>query len=61
MLGLHPFVARKLHAQSANFTLAQLERIYRYLLDLDLAIKTGDMTPEAALDLLVAGLDQLHE
>jgi len=61
MLGLHPFVARKLHAQSANFTLPQLERIYRYLLDLDLAIKTGDMTPEAALDLLVAGLDQVHE
>ncbi len=58
MLGIHPFVARKLHAQSANFTLAQLERIYRYLLDLDVAIKTGDMTPETALDLLVAGLGE---
>ncbi len=55
-LGIHPFVARKLHAQSANFTLPQLERIYRYLLDLDVAIKTGDITPEAALDLLVVGL-----
>jgi DNA polymerase III, delta subunit. len=61
LLGLHPFVARKLHAQSANFTFAQLERIYRYLLDLDLAIKTGDVTPEAALDLLVAGVGHVHE
>lgn len=60
-LGIHPFVARKLHTQSANFTLAQLERIYRYLLDLDVAIKTGDMTPETALDLLVAGLGHEHE
>ncbi|MBC7226410.1 MAG: DNA polymerase III subunit delta [Thermoflexales bacterium] len=57
-LGIHPFVARKLHTQSANFTPAQLERIYRYLLDLDVAIKTGDMTPEAALDLLVVGLGE---
>jgi len=61
LLGLHPFVARKLHTQSANFTFAQLERIYRYLLDLDLAIKTGDVTPEAALDLLVAGVGHVHE
>ncbi|MCX7855571.1 MAG: DNA polymerase III subunit delta [Anaerolineae bacterium] len=57
-LGIHPFVARKLYTQSANFTPAQLERIYRYLLDLDVAIKSGDMTPEAALDLLVVGLGE---
>lgn len=57
-LSLHPFVARKLHTQSANFTPAQLERIYRYLLDLDRAIKTGEITPEAALDLLLAGLGE---
>lgn len=56
LLNLHPFVARKLYDQSANFTLPQLERVYRYLLDLDVAIKTGDLTPEAALDLLVAGV-----
>lgn len=58
MLDLHPYVARKLSAQSAHFSFAQLERIYRYLLDLDLSIKTGEMTPEAALDLLVAGLGE---
>lgn len=58
LLGIHPYVARKVLAQSAHFTLAQLERVYRYLLDLDLAIKSGDLTPEAALDLLVAGLGE---
>lgn len=58
LLGIPRFVAQKLQAQSANFTLTQLERIYRYLLDLDVAIKTGNMTPETALDLLVAGLGE---
>ncbi len=56
LLGIHPFVAQKVVAQSTHFTMAQLEQVYRYLLDLDLAIKSGDLTPEAALDLLVAGL-----
>ncbi|RME34961.1 MAG: DNA polymerase III subunit delta [Thermoflexia bacterium] len=56
ILNLYPFVARKLYDQSANFTLKQLEQVYRYLLDLDIAIKTGELTPEAALDLLVAGV-----
>ncbi len=56
LLNQHPFVAQKLYDQSANFTLKQLEQVYRYLLDLDVAIKTGEIPPEAALDLLVAGL-----
>lgn len=56
LLGIHPFVVRKVVAQSGYFSSAQLEQVYRYLLDLDLAIKSGDLTPEAALDLLVAGL-----
>ncbi len=56
ILGLHPYPARKLYAQSANFTLAQLEQIYRHLLATDAEIKQGSLTPEIALDLLVAGL-----
>jgi DNA polymerase-3 subunit delta len=55
-LGLHPFPARKLYAQAANFTADQLERIYRHLLETDLQIKRGELAVEAALDLLVAGL-----
>jgi DNA polymerase III delta subunit len=33
-----------------------LEVIYRQLLDTDVAIKTGQMEPEAALELLVVEL-----
>ncbi len=55
-LGLHPFPAGKLCRQAVNFNLAQLEQIYRHLLETDLQIKSGELTPELALDLLVAGL-----
>jgi DNA polymerase-3 subunit delta len=55
-LGIHPFPARKLHHQATHFTPAQLEKIYRYLSDTDLDIKTGKIDAEVALDLLVAGL-----
>jgi DNA polymerase-3 subunit delta len=55
-LGLHPFPAGKLYNQANHFTAEQLEAVYRHLLDADVDIKTGQIEPEAALDLLVAGL-----
>jgi DNA polymerase-3 subunit delta len=55
-LGIHPFPARKLHNQATHFTGVQLEAVYRHLLDTDVAIKSGEIEPEVALDLLVAGL-----
>jgi len=55
-LGLPDFVARKLAAQARNFSLPQLEAVYRRLLDTDIAIKTGEIDGVLALDLLVAGL-----
>ena len=55
-LGLHPFPAGKLYNQSSHFSAGQLETVYRHLLDTDVAIKTGKIEPEVALDLLVAGL-----
>lgn len=57
-LNLHPFVAKKAQAQARNFSLAQLEEIYRQILDTDESIKTGRLDPELALDLLVAELAQ---
>ena len=50
------FVAGKAIEQARNFTMAQLEAIYRYLLDTDHGIKTGRVNESLALDLLVAGL-----
>ncbi|MBN1177988.1 MAG: DNA polymerase III subunit delta [Anaerolineae bacterium] len=55
-LHLHPFPAGKLYQQATNFTAHQLEHIYRHLLALDVQIKRGEITPEMALDLLVAAL-----
>jgi DNA polymerase-3 subunit delta len=55
-LGIHPFPARKLHNQATHFTSMQLEKVYRYLSETDLSIKTGKLDAEVALDLLVAGL-----
>lgn len=52
-LKLHPFVVDKGRAQARNFSLAQLGRIYRRLVEIDVASKTGQMDPDLALDLFV--------
>jgi DNA polymerase-3 subunit delta len=57
-LGLHRFVAKKGQQQSQNFSMEQLETIYRELLETDLAIKTGQMDQVLALDMLIAGLSK---
>ena len=57
-LGLHSFVAEKGLRQSRNFSMEQLETIYRKLLETDLAIKTGQMDQVLALDMLIAGLSK---
>ncbi len=57
-LKLHSFVAGKLYQQSANFTLPQLEQIYRHLLEIDVGVKTGKNEMRTALTLLVGGLAQ---
>jgi DNA polymerase-3 subunit delta len=53
---LHPYPARKLYAQARNFTLEQLEYVYRHLLEIDVQVKTGQIDEVVALDLLIAGL-----
>lgn len=51
---IHPFVAKKLHAQASYYSGELLEEIYRKLLDVDLEIKTGQTAPELALEMLIA-------
>jgi DNA polymerase-3 subunit delta len=60
-LGLHRFVAEKGLRQSRNFSMEQLETIYRKLLETDLAIKTGQMDQVLALDMLIAGLSKSRD
>lgn len=55
-LGVHRFVAQKLMQQARRFSLERLEGAYRSLVETDMAIKTGQMDAEAALDLLVVEL-----
>ena len=59
-LKLHPYPARKLHTQARNFTLEQLERVHQRLLEVDVQIKTGQISPVVALDLFIAGLAPPH-
>jgi DNA polymerase-3 subunit delta len=50
------FVVRKLARQANNFSLPALESIYLRLVDIDERMKTGKVSPDVALDTLVAGL-----
>lgn len=56
ILDVPDFVADKVSAQARNFSLSDLERIYRKLLDIDLASKSGGADLEVALDSLLATL-----
>ncbi len=55
-ISVHPYVADKLAKQTRSFTLEGLETVYRALQDYDYKMKTGQIEPLLALDLLIAGL-----
>lgn len=55
-LAVHEFVAKKITGQARKFDLPTLEAIYRRLVQVDEAWKTGQMQLEVALDLLVVEL-----
>jgi DNA polymerase-3 subunit delta len=55
-LSLHPFRAQKMFAQARTFNMRTLEAIYHRLLDYDVQIKTGQIEPDVALDLIVVSL-----
>lgn len=50
---IHPFVLRKSFEQSKNFTYKFLVRAYERLFEIDVAIKSGRLEPQTALDLAV--------
>jgi len=55
-LNQKPYPTGKICAQARNYSLADLEHIYRRLLDYDADIKTGQVDSAAALDTLTASL-----
>ena len=54
-LHLQPFIAQKISTQARRFSIATLEGVYRRLLEIDEATKTGQMEGEVALDAFIAG------
>lgn len=53
-LNLHPFVVKKTLQLAENFSFEELKNIYQKLFEIDLKIKTGQIEPEMAIDLLIA-------
>ncbi|MEM7803226.1 MAG: DNA polymerase III subunit delta, partial [Chloroflexota bacterium] len=53
---IHKFVAQKLSQQCRSFSIEQLERIYRHLLDIDVRVKTGKEDIVTALNMLIFSL-----
>ena len=53
---LHPYPTGKAMSQCRNYTVAQLISIYDRLLETDVAIKTGQLEADLALDMLVVEL-----
>jgi len=54
-LHLQPFIAQKISSQARRFSIDTLEGVYRRLLEIDEATKTGQMEGEVALDTFIAG------
>jgi len=53
---MHPFVVNKTMRQARTFTTERLRSIYNKLSDIDIKIKTGQLDPDVALDLLIVEL-----
>ncbi|PIR01804.1 MAG: DNA polymerase III subunit delta [Candidatus Nealsonbacteria bacterium CG_4_9_14_0_2_um_filter_37_38] len=54
--GFHPYVFKKIYWQAKKFSLWELKKIYQKIFQIDLKIKTGQLNPGIALDLLIAGI-----
>jgi DNA polymerase-3 subunit delta len=53
-LGVHPFVGGKLAHQARQFSQVQLDAIFHRLLEIDAGLKTGKMSIDLSIDLLIA-------
>jgi DNA polymerase-3 subunit delta len=58
-MGLHGYPLRKAIEQATRYPAPALEAAYRRLLENDVAVKTGVMDADAALEVLVVSLAEL--
>lgn len=54
LLRIAPFVAEKTVRVARGYTFPQVAHLYKRLLDYDIAIKTGEIEPRLALEMLIA-------
>lgn len=52
----HPYFVKKTAFLAKNFTCGALREIYRKIFEADLKIKTGQIDPQTAIDLLITGI-----
>lgn len=52
--GLHPFLFQKTIYQAKKFSFPEIKKIYQKIFEMDLKIKTGQLKPETALELLIS-------
>lgn len=57
-LDIHPFVAQKALAQARGFTLEHLKAVHDLLFEFDIAMKTGGIEADLAVDLTTVKLTQ---
>ena len=55
-LGVHPFVGKKLNHQARQFSQPQLDAIFHRLLEIDSGLKTGKMSIDLSIDILIADI-----
>ncbi len=56
LVGMPPFVARKMYKQCQYFSFKELKQIYQHLLEIESGVKTGKADLPIALNILVASL-----
>jgi DNA polymerase-3 subunit delta len=56
LLKVHPFVGGKLAVQARHFSQSQLDSIFHRLLEIDSGLKTGKMSTDLSVDLLIADI-----
>lgn len=52
-LKVHPFVASKIRVRARNFSIEKLKKLYRKIVDMEIAVKSGKIDKALALDFLV--------
>ncbi len=57
-MGLTPYIASKVLKQAGGFTVVKLKKLMESALEMDVAVKTGKLKDEAAVELLIISMSE---